>query len=1398
MIIFQTVKIVVYFNSVHSKVTQKIVTYVSQQKQWVQLHVVSFCYNLLASWVLLLFYFLLFLFADSIIFSFFKTLITDGCDPGKFKVKVISSDGKNTTDECYLCPSGFYSAKQNARFCHECPLGFYANDILSSDNNIIFDRCSSCSRGTYGISLKANNLLEGCQNCTSGTYSDIEAAASIEGCKECPKGKWSSDVGMTKESGCVNCGTGKYGPDEVGADDEDSCKECSAGTFLERVGAFGSQSCHACPSGYAQKEDGQAFCLPCTPGSYASQERLSKCVPCAVGRASANISRSSPCDVCNRGLHQPKRGMTACLSCIPGRYQSKVEQVDCVDCVVGRASSLVARGSECEVCFAGRHQSESGMTACLSCTPGSFQDQKGQEICKECPENTKSEKANAVCVSCGAGEKSEHGSAKCQKCDAGQAGTGANGTCAPCHAGQYRTSDMDDATKCVPCGAGFYQSDTSQASCLPCIPGTYNDQQGLTACKNCAKNTFSSDRERKIPCSSCFSGRSADTGSVACSSCQPGQYISLSNTCETCPSGYVSNTANAPNCSLCSLGETATQGSALCLGCNLGKYGSSKGFCSDCPIGTFQDGRGKITCSGCARDTYSTESGKTSGADCESCPDKTTTNFTTGNTNIASCVCSAGFYFDPDEVSDEVSPEDKCTPCLEEEASCTDANVSLADMESSPGWWRQHKEDVNFFQCYDSKDCVGGRVGYQCRQGNGGVLCAVCNLNHVRIDGVCSQCGDTTTGFSGVLLLAGVPLLLLFIGVLAVICIAKEKENDDKVASPTGSSPSQTVIIPVTKLPKKKKSLKAGVKKINTIRALQGAIQTSETTSVVGAVLEDQLRGQLRLTGMIADATGDTTGGEITVENERTTSMQRHINAIRKPGGESLGNRIRILIGYIQITAALVFSFDVPWPPFTKALLLSLTFINFNFIVWVAPLDPCLLDTSFLDQCLFHMMVIPCCSVIILIASLLSRVCKKSSIVWPKAKSVLVSLVFLLYPGIVTRVFTFCKCKRIGDKSYLVADYNVVCWEGEHEFMSLIMFGCMGVYVIGIPLGSVLILYMNKCLLFPAEDADEELSTKSATFAEIYGALYLAYEPKYWYFEGIVMIQKALLTGGLVLVAPGSSAQILVGLVVALAFYTILLRTQPYEGDTEDNLQNIATASTVMTLLIGFALKLSSNSDHSEEYESLLMDGILIGLFAGVGVTGFYMTLTAMPCFGGDEEEEEEEEENENKMKKEEEVFKTTDNRRSKHLDASFTRDSVLMGMRGSQMQPVLKRLRDSTLAKMRISELTLVHEKHQNDPETQKRIASYAASAKLRISELTLVHAKHQNDPETQKRIAAYAASATEGRSSSLGPPLPVGPPPTLPPRHSATPKILSGIRESKARSNANVRIKHITNDVE
>lgn len=67
-------------------------------------------------------------------------------------------------------------------------------------------------------------------------------------------------------------------------------------------------------------------------------------------------------------------------------------------------------------------------------------------------------------------------------------------------------------------------------------------------------------------------------------------------------------------------------------------------------------------------------------------------------------------------------------------------------------------------------------------------------------------------------------------------------------------------------------------------------------------------------------------------------------------------------------------------------------------------------------------------------------------------------------------------------------------------------------------------MFWNKNLLAVGDDSSPELQKKSEAFANVFGALYDAYEPRYWWFEAVIMIQKAMLTGGLVLIAPGRIA----------------------------------------------------------------------------------------------------------------------------------------------------------------------------------------------------------------------------------------------------------------------------------
>ena len=186
---------------------------------------------------------------------------------------------------------------------------------------------------------------------------------------------------------------------------------------------------------------------------------------------------------------------------------------------------------------------------------------------------------------------------------------------------------------------------------------------------------------------------------------------------------------------------------------------------------------------------------------------------------------------------------------------------------------------------------------------------------------------------------------------------------------------------------------------------------------------------------------------------------------------------------------------------------------------------------------------------------------------------------------------------KIGDAWWLTADFSVKCWEGSHAQSVILMGVCTTVYVVGVPIACALVLWRNRRLML---DRELRASPAGKTFRQDYGSLFRCYDGAYWYFESVEMLKKMTLAGGLVLVAPGSSVQVLVGILVAFCFFAIVLQYKPYADATDNKLQAFATAQIMLTLLMGAFLKM----DVTGEYQQALMGGLLLCMNISVVVLG--------------------------------------------------------------------------------------------------------------------------------------------------------------------------------------------------
>ena len=134
------------------------------------------------------------------------------------------------------------------------------------------------------------------------------------------------------------------------------------------------------------------------------------------------------------------------------------------------------------------------------------------------------------------------------------------------------------------------------------------------------------------------------------------------------------------------------------------------------------------------------------------------------------------------------------------------------------------------------------------------------------------------------------------------------------------------------------------------------------------------------------------------------------------------------------------------------------------------------------------------------------------------AIATMVFLMYLMYPTLCRQAFALLMCKQVGDKSYMMADLQEVCFEGRHLywvfFCSLPQFV---LHVLGFPLVGLYKVYRRKKNIGHDHNKSFSGSTQirlrnnlaSSVSLFKYGMLYSAYAPQRWYWDAIIAFKKA-------------------------------------------------------------------------------------------------------------------------------------------------------------------------------------------------------------------------------------------------------------------------------------------------
>jgi len=538
------------------------------------------------------------------------------CDAGKYASGVAT--------ECSWCPNGQISSSKGASSCTTCAAGKY--DSVTS--------CKNCNAGQYSSAGSSS-----CSTCSIGQYS----SGSASECTACPAGQYQHQTG---QSGCNNCDAG-YGT-TAGASSKAGCGACPKGKSSVSGGA-----CTACSAGKYQDQTTQSACKLCATGKYLRTEgndAASDCGECPAGKVNpggsswTDYDSIEDCDNCDAGKHQEKTGQASCKICGAGKY-AVAGSSQCYECepgyyfeTSGATSQFACKGcpggffqesrgaAACKECSAGRYENDlpgganqQGSTGTLVietsttygctqvCQPGTYQDQTGQSVCKDCGAgkySTVTEAATNTCQSCPTGKYSSSLGANsanmCISCPAGryqtQEGASSESDCLYCPVGKYSQSGKNECISCDPRKVTGVLTGATNCNFATCSNGYLSE--GRANCEKCPEGEYLNYDGGDSTCKQCSSQLPRSNG-TSCYRCLPGRHR---GSCSVCPAGRYTGWESEllTECRPCQAGYQDEEGQGTCKNCPAGRISSDdRTTCVTCPLGEYSDAENLIECKTC-------------------------------------------------------------------------------------------------------------------------------------------------------------------------------------------------------------------------------------------------------------------------------------------------------------------------------------------------------------------------------------------------------------------------------------------------------------------------------------------------------------------------------------------------------------------------------------------------------------------------------------------------------------------------------------------------------------------------------------------------------------------------------------------------------------------------------
>ncbi|KAL4461589.1 hypothetical protein ABPG74_016213 [Tetrahymena malaccensis] len=219
-----------------------------------------------------------------------------------------------------------------------------------------------------------------------------------------------------------------------------------------------------------------------------------------------------------------------------------------------------------------------------------------------------------------------------------------------------------------------------------------------------------------------------------------------------------------------------------------------------------------------------------------------------------------------------------------------------------------------------------------------------------------------------------------------------------------------------------------------------------------------------------------------------------------------------------------------------------------------------------------------------------SRIDKLKQFPWHKVTTSILFIVIYTQPDLISYMISLSSCIQIGKNKYILANFSYQCYADEdyYKYTYYLVFPCLILWIVALPMALFLILFLNKQRL---QRLNLELK---------FGFIYKEYKINAYYWEFVKMFIKIII----ILCLNFYSQNTLVKgnlILVSIIFYSYLLKTiKPYKEEEVNHIDYMSTLICAISIYLGVFISEISDNFTYYQYLAYIIIAIINMIFIGI------------------------------------------------------------------------------------------------------------------------------------------------------------------------------------------------------